>query len=113
MRNRGSFRAVQRRHYWYSWRRNRRLRSRWRRNRSGASGGFLGGGFLSGLFLCRALGRCISLCNRLEMSANLFGRFEINRARMGFLFVDAEFGQVVEDDPGFDLEFAGQFVDAD
>ncbi len=46
------------------------------------------------------------------MLAGEFGVLDINRTRVGLLFFDADFGQVLDQDLGLDLEFPGQFIDA-
>ncbi|HKV03838.1 MAG TPA: hypothetical protein VJO53_01895 [Candidatus Acidoferrales bacterium] len=46
------------------------------------------------------------------MLPRTFGVFDINRARVRFLFLDADFGQVVDQHLGLDLEFPGQLVDS-
>jgi len=42
-----------------------------------------------------------------------FRVLNVKRTRVRFLLGDANFGQILNQDLGLDLEFAGQFVDAD
>jgi len=47
------------------------------------------------------------------MMANFFGDFDGDRAGVSLLFGDTKAGQEVNDGLSLDLEFAGEFVDAD
>ena len=47
------------------------------------------------------------------MFAYEFGVIEVKRARVRFLFGDADFGQVVDQDFRLDLELPGQLVNSD
>ena len=49
----------------------------------------------------------------LNRFANFFRDIDRNRARMRFLFRDAESGQKINDGLGLDLQLAGQLVDSD
>lgn len=80
-----------------SWlRRHRRSRGRARGFCPGGGGGLLGvfGGFGEGA----------------EVLAGEFGVLDINRTRMGLLFLDANLGEILDQDLGLDLEFPGQFI---
>lgn len=43
----------------------------------------------------------------------LLGVIEFERTRVSFLFGDADFGQVIDQDFRLDLEFPGQLVNSD
>jgi hypothetical protein len=47
------------------------------------------------------------------MLAHEHGVLDVDRARVRFLFFDADLGQVVDQHLGFDLEFPREFVDPD
>jgi hypothetical protein len=49
----------------------------------------------------------------LKMLAREFRMLDVDRARVRFLFFDADLGQVVDQYLGFDLEFPREFVDPD
>jgi hypothetical protein len=84
---------------WRCHRRRSRFRRRFLRRRS--LGGLLGFGRFFG---CRHIA---------EVLAHSFGVHEIDRARVRFLFGDACFWEVLDQDFRLDLEFSSQFVDPD
>ncbi len=104
----------------FPWGRDSRTRgrcgSRWFRchGRSRTRPRRLDGSFLRGFLggRCRAFGRSFSIRYFMEVFANLFCGIELNRARVSLLLGDPGLGQIVNDGLGLDLEFAGQFVDA-
>ena len=84
-----------------------------------AAAGRMRRGFCGGILgrLCRRLRRLRRplrlAASVFEMLANFFGGSKIDASSSGSSFRDARFRQIVEDRLGLDLEFAGQFVDAD
>jgi len=48
-----------------------------------------------------------------EMLPHEHGVFDIDRARVSLLFLDANLREIVDQHLGFDLELSGQLVNAD
>jgi hypothetical protein len=47
------------------------------------------------------------------MLADQLGMFDIDRARMGLFFGDADLGQIIDQHLGLDLELSSQFINPD
>jgi len=80
---------------------------------SSLHGSFPGSFFRGGSSLLGSFRSNLGRSELLKVFANLFRGFDVNRTGVRLLFGDAYLRQVIEDYPGLDLEFAGQFVNAD
>jgi hypothetical protein len=89
-----------------NWRRRRRSRLRWS-NGGGANGFRFGRGDLR-----RFRGRFL-LREAEEVLAHQLRIFDVERARVGLLLLDADLGQVVDQHLGLDLKLSRQLVDTD
>ena len=91
---------------------NGRLRRRRRSNGSSRTCRGLGLSCLRFGFLLRFSG-CFGFSKAQEMLPHKFSVIQVKRARVSLLVRDANLRQIINQDLGLDLEFSGQFVDAD